>query len=69
MSALAQISVERFQQVEAERDYLRGQVDCLIGNPATSGSDAYLSGYGEAYAKLQQATASTEQIELPEGCF
>jgi hypothetical protein len=69
MSALAQLSFERIAQLEYDRDYLKGQVDCLIGNPSKYYNAAYLIGYGDAYAMQAQATARTEQAELPEGCF
>jgi hypothetical protein len=69
MSAMHQIQFERIAQLEYDRDYLRGQVDCLVGNPANAAGDAYHRGYSDAYAMQAQATARTEQVELPEGCF
>jgi hypothetical protein len=84
MSALAQIRLVRREHADRltlaqqntidrltwEKHYLMGQVDCLVGNPARKqGDGAYQQGYAEAYAMQAQATARTEQAELPEGCF
>lgn len=50
-----------------QRDYLRGQVDCLIGNPANIGNTAYQLGYADAYALQERKTALTDACD--EWCF
>jgi hypothetical protein len=57
-----------------ERDYLRGQVDCLIGNEPASNGTAYLLGYADAYSGQEAKTAQTLACEAyekwnEEGCF
>jgi hypothetical protein len=69
MSALAQLRHERIAALEHDLDYLRGQVDCLIGNPANIGNSAYQRGYADAYELQAKQTGRSEAAELPEGVF
>ncbi|MGZ8954490.1 MAG: hypothetical protein ACXW0Q_07410 [Methylovulum sp.] len=69
MSTLAQLRHERIAKLEYDNDYLRGQVDCLVGNPANVGNIAYQAGYSVATAWLEKQTALAEALELPDGCF
>ena len=48
-------------------DYERGELDCVLGYAVASDceSDEYYRGYGEQYAKDQNATWYSEQIFEP----